>query len=118
MQVIRQEHPMPFDVDNTLVTQVGFNIGPSISILNPLTNTAHNYQIHQSHVRLLKEQFLRGRLVIVWSASGYAWAEAVVDALELKDFVHIVMSKPIAYVDDKDIVDWIGSRIFVNDGER
>jgi hypothetical protein len=129
VQVSRKEHPMPFDFDNTLVTQSndfrvvtffedGGTVEGYVKIENPLTKTSDVYKIHQSHVRLLKEQFIRGRYVIVWSASGYHWAEAVVKALQLEEFVHLVMSKPIGYVDDKDIVSWIGNRIYVNDGER
>lgn len=46
------------------------------------------------------------RPIVVWSASGWQWAEAAVHALGLEDVVDVVANKPYGqgvYIDDKGI---------------
>lgn len=50
----------------------------------------------------LKKMKARGYSVIVWSAGGSEWAEAVVDALELWDWVDVVSPKIDFHLDDVD----------------
>lgn len=58
-------------------------------------------KVHKKHVAQLKEHALRGHKVIVWSAGGEDWAEAVVKTLELEPYVTLVMAKPMWCYDDK-----------------
>jgi len=70
--------------------------------------------IYQSNVQLLKEFACTNCEIVVWSASGADWAEAVVKALELENYVSVVMSKPSFYIDDKVCEKWMGKRIYYN----
>lgn len=86
----------------------------TVSIENP-----HNpgefdiLRVNEGHLRVLKDRYMRGSYIIVWSAGGYQWAETVVKALELEDYVHQIMSKPLAYMDDKDASQILGERIYL-----
>lgn len=55
---------------------------------------------HRVHIEQLKRHKLRGHTVVVWSAGGFDWAEAVVRALKLEDIVDLVISKPTWIYDD------------------
>lgn len=55
---------------------------------------------HRYHIEQLKQHKLRGHTIIVWSAGGYDWAEAVVRSLGLEQYVDLVISKPIWCYDD------------------
>ncbi len=69
---------------------------------------------HLQHVKLLKAYKTQGYTVIVWSAQGYEWAQAAVNALNLNNIVDFKMSKPLKYVDDlKGPEGVIGSRVYI-----
>jgi FMN phosphatase YigB (HAD superfamily) len=55
---------------------------------------------HRKHIEQLKKHKMRGHTVIVWSAGGYDWAEAVIKAFKLAEYVDLVISKPIWCYDD------------------
>ena len=55
---------------------------------------------HKKHIEQLKKHKLRGHTVIVWSAGGWEWAEAVVRALKLEQYVDLVIEKPTWVYDD------------------
>lgn len=55
---------------------------------------------HIEHIERLKKHKSNGNIVVVWSASGSAWAKQVVDVLKLNQYVDIVISKPTWYYDD------------------
>lgn len=104
-----------FDVDQTLVLWDSNNDPPSpfIEIRNPYDGQYVNCNIHEAHVRLIKQMKARGRYIIVWSAGGAEWAETVVRALGLEHSVDICMTKPMAYVDDVPVAEWLQHRIFI-----
>lgn len=52
------------------------------------------------NVEALKLHKTRGHKIVVWSAGGYKWAEAVVKALKLEDIVDLVCAKPMWVYDD------------------
>lgn len=62
---------------------------------------------HRKHIDQLIKHKLRGHTVIVWSAGGYDWAEAVVKALKLEKIVDLVISKPIWTYDDLQPIEFI-----------
>jgi len=68
---------------------------------------------HNGHIKILKDRKARGSFIVVWSAGGYAWANAVVKALGLEEYVDLVMTKPHAYVDDKQAAEIMGERIYL-----
>lgn len=55
---------------------------------------------HKKHIEMLRHFNARGHTVVVWSAGGSDWAEAVVKALHLEDIVDIVLPKPYWWIDD------------------
>jgi hypothetical protein len=63
----------------------------------------------------LKKMKSRGYAIIVWSAGGSEWAEAVVKALDLQSFVDITMPKIDFHLDDvPDPVDKIGKWQYID----
>lgn len=119
MKVNYNEYIFPFDVDKTLVSErrrVSRN--GDIAIINPYTLETVFVKPHSGHIDLLKEMKGRGRWIRVWSAAGVKWAEAVVDALQIRNWVDDCETKPIAYVDDKEAKDWLNNRVFLSEDER
>jgi protein-L-isoaspartate O-methyltransferase len=115
MKTIKNDVVAAFDVDQTLVMW-GPEIGShqsDLSIRNPYDGLEVDVQIHAAHVRLLKQMKARGRFIIVWSAGGAEWAQSVVNALNLQHMVDLVMTKPIAYVDDMPVESWMQHRIYI-----
>ena len=102
MIVIKNEDIVAFDVDDTLILWFS-NCDPSekIDIISPGSGIKKMaLKPHKRHIDLLKEYKGRGMTVIVWSAGGYGWAQAVVEALGLEEFVDYVMTKPCKLIDD------------------
>jgi hypothetical protein len=119
MNVIKNEHIVYVDVDDTLV----LHNPPSgeydhVDVKDPIGNRVIRLAIHLPMVRLLKEEFSRGSYIVVWSRGGYRWAENVVSALNLQDYVHQVQTKPLVYMDDKDISEWLTYRIYLSPNEK
>ena len=115
MKVLAESNITSCDVDGTLVLwtkdatvnktgTIPFQYGGETIYLYP----------HIPHIRFIKHCFLRGDYVEVWSQNGYEWAEQVVKALKLEDYVDIVRSKPTRHIDDKvELGDIVGNRIFL-----
>lgn len=119
MKVIDKESTIFIDVDQTLImwgikAKKGDKL---IAITNPHSGEQNYLAPHPGHIKVLKDRKARGSYVVVWSASGYAWAEAVVKALELEDYVHLVMTKPHMYIDDKKAKDIMGERLYIPFGD-
>lgn len=115
MKVLEENNITAFDVDSTLLL---WSKEPNIE--KPGTKPFHygNEVIylypHKPHIRFLKHCSVRGDYVSVWSQNGFAWAEQVVLALGLEDYVDEVRSKPVRHVDDKETLeDIVGNRIFM-----
>lgn len=111
--------PTPFDVDDTLImTSHGFasplDLGRLVDVICPLTGKNLLYKANEPMIRLLEEEIHKGSFTVVWSRSGYAWAEAVVKGLGLFGKVNLIMDKPLAYFDDKEISDWLRYRVYIN----
>lgn len=113
MKVIKNENVLFTDVDETLYISTADKSLKTRPVWDITTNSFLYIQPHEPHVRLLLDQKARGRCIIVWSKNGYAWAEAVVNALGLASTVDYVMTKPSAYVDDTPVSEWLTERIFI-----
>lgn len=103
------------DVDDTLImwkVPEGYQ--------GPLVET--NYQgfkdvgiPNQHAIDHLKKMKARAYSVVVWSAGGSDWGEAVVEALGLQDYVDVVMPKIDFHLDDvPDAIDKIGKWQYIN----
>lgn len=119
MKVHRNEVVFAVDVDGTLVSLKKYSAYDKnvLAVHNPYVNEDRYLRVHKSHVQIVKEMLGRGRLVLVWSASGFGWAEATVKALGLNHKNLVVMTKPIGHMDDLDCTHWMGNRLFIKDEE-
>lgn len=70
---------------------------------------------HKRHIAQLVQHKLRGHTVIVWSAGGWEWAEAVVRSLGIEKYVDLVIEKPMWYYDDRPAEAFMGKPIYMKD---
>lgn len=118
MKVVQNEMTFFVDVDETLVIwcpQTGIinDFTDLLTIKDPNDGNINWVQPHKPHIKILKNKKSRGAHVVVWSAGGYAWAEAVINALGLVEYVDQIMTKPSAYMDDKLATEFMGERIYL-----
>lgn len=120
MQVIENDNLVMFDVDDTLIKWsdlYGQPHGKAIPIVDPNDNSTNYLTPHLKHISLVRKYKGRGMFVVVWSAAGFKWAEAVVKALNLEDCVSLICSKPTKFVDDLPAQEILGTRVFLSDYE-
>lgn len=99
MKVIESDRTTFFDVDNTLIFWKWQNVDLRVVEIN-----GREFQIHPGHLKKIVDYHTMGFVVVVWSMSGHKWAQSVVEALQLENFVDYVMCKPHRIFDDvKDI---------------
>lgn len=114
MKRIDNESPVFFDVDSTLIMWKKISSDEdTVKIVHPYSGETTIHSWHKPHVKILRDRKARGAFVVVWSAGGNAWAEAVVKALGLEDCVDLVMTKPVLYVDDRPAEEWMGERLYL-----
>lgn len=98
---IKNSKVIAFDVDDTLVAW-GFDDdydGPLTDII--YDGFVEKAIVNEYMVTHLKRMKRRGHSVVVWSAAGSDWAEAVIKSLKLEDYVDVVMPKLSYHMDDK-----------------
>ena len=119
MFVASSEHIITFDCDDTLIMwDEDFTIYKKgdVEIECPHDGHVTYHRPHKRHIGFLKKQKAKGYTVVVWSAGGTAWAEAVVKALNIQEYVDIVMSKPIKWVDDlTDPAQVLGTHVYLSE---
>ncbi len=110
-----------FDVDDTLIMHrillITDSIDTQVEVVNPYSNESRNYRINQNMVKLLKEEYARGNPIVLWSRRGAAWAKAVAEALDLTQYVSLIMDKPMVYFDDRDVSEWMKDKIYIGPDE-
>jgi len=111
------ETPIPYDVDDTLIIwDDECHKGPQegrTEIICPYDGAITHHLLHKRHISLLKKHKSRGKGIVVWSAAGAAWANVVVQTLDLEEYVDVIMCKPGTYVDDLDVSEWMGNRVYL-----
>lgn len=109
-----------FDVDNTLVFAWSDIDDDLKSKLQQIYFGSEMFYVHYGNVQKLKELKSRGHNIVVWSAGGADWAEAVVYKLGIEGWVDVVAPKPAWYFDDLPVEDWIGRRCYskLKDNDR
>lgn len=118
MKTIRSEKLVFVDIDDTLILWNSTGKGVEVSFKDPYSKDILTAYQHDNNIRLLKEKYKRGYTVIVWSQGGWPHAQAVIKALKLQKYVHLVMSKPSCYIDDKTVCDWFPSRVWLDPKAR
>lgn len=114
MKINKNEYVTFWDTDHTLVFPTSPVVpGPKVQVYDAVTKKFLTMIANESMIRLLKEEKHRGSHVTVWSRGGYEWAANVVRALDLVPYVDQVMTKPLAYMDDLDIGEWLKYRVYI-----
>lgn len=108
-----------FDVDDTLVMWLSDAEKQKrrielVAFNNPLTGRRIKLVPNTHSIERLKKEKGKGNTVVVWSAGGYQWAKTVVKRLLLTDYVDLIMSKPLGYIDDLHCTEWMGEWVRVN----
>lgn len=94
-----------YDVDDTLVAIDPIEgVEPLVIENGPYKEVV--YPIHQE-IKRLKQAKMRGHYVRVHSQGGSDWAETVVKALELENYVDSIETKPKWYHDDLPADSWM-----------
>lgn len=116
MKIVKNENILVVDVDGTLILPYdkGKPQGRIIDVYDAVTKRNIRMCEHGPNVRLLKEESHRGSHIVVWSRGGYEWASNAVRALDLVTYVDQVMTKPLTYIDDLPVDDWLRYRIFLS----
>lgn len=106
------------DVDDTIVI---WDVSEApveelVEVLDPFNDFGAKILLwpNKPMIEMIKTKKARGSYVTVWSAGGEAWANAVVNALGLTEFVDATMDKPHSYGDDLPCEKWMGERIFIS----
>lgn len=109
------ENIRPFDVDDSLVMHdyPDFKGSTYVKVHDTVTDGSIRLMVNEPMVRLLKEEAMRGAYILVWSRGGHEWANAVLEALEIKKYVDLIMSKPMVYFDDKPVSEWMTDRVYI-----
>jgi len=68
--------------------------------------------LNQKNINVVKKFRKLGYYIVVWSHSGHVWAENVVKACGLTEYVDQVMDKPMFYLDDRPAGEFMGERIW------
>jgi FMN phosphatase YigB (HAD superfamily) len=99
-----------FDCDGTLIRPA------DESETNTVTFRAGDKLVHfapiQAHINSLILHKARGHTVVVWSHGKAPWARQVVEALDLLQYVDLVISKPDWTYDDEPAERFIDRVIF------
>lgn len=123
MVTIKIENTRPFDIDDTLILLPKHD-DPADTRYVYVTDPVYphgellKFRVHEPMVRLLKEEATRGSFVIVHSRGGYQWAQNVIDALGLRQYVNLCMSKPLVYFDDTPVELWLKDRVYIDPNTR
>lgn len=102
------------DVDDTLVEWVAppYNTEDDLLCLDFYGMPKYVREI-KVHTEFLKSLKVRGYYVRVHSGNGALWAEQVVKALGLQDYVDSIETKPAKVIDDKPNNNWMPKPIYL-----
>lgn len=114
-KVLRNDRILPVDVDRTLILYDNIYEPSQDKVEIEYGGRSLYFKPSKAHIDLLKHHYERGYHIRVWSANGFTWAEKVVNALGLNNFVHSIESKFKEYVDDKPVSEWAKCRIFLEE---
>ncbi len=106
MHVLKSDRIVFCDVDDTLVKwESNIDFDKKVSI--ECSGIIDHYEVIEENVTAIKKHKARGHKVVVWSQGGYDWAEAVVKALKIEQYVDLVCCKPTWCIDDLQPSSWM-----------
>lgn len=100
------------DVDDTLLMHTFNENYCSRTISIKLNGRVFVGSPNDTNIAMLKKFYNLGYDVYVWSRTGESWAKAVSKKLKLQAYVKAYLTKPDFYLDDKEVANWIGPRIY------
>lgn len=90
-----------FDIDDTLIEwNYVENYDITDYVVIECRGRVGKYLINRHNIEHLIKLSNRGHGIVVWSAGGSDWAEAVVKGLGIEKYVDVVAPKPTYYIDD------------------
>lgn len=99
------------DIDETLVFMVKEDQEHDFVLQDPYEVLGTLYlKKHNPNINCVKRGYARGLRYFAWSMAGALWAEVVLKALGIYDMMEVVMTKPIRYIDDKPVSEWMTDR--------
>ena len=114
MKVIRNDMIVEFDIDDTLIRWKTLDIthtvplAPKVKFVEfEIDGFKNKKAIIEENIEELKLQKMSGAFVRVHTKSGFRYAEAVIKALGLEDYVDECCCKPDKVFDDKDPSEWM-----------
>lgn len=118
MTVIKSEQLICVDVDDSLLLwNSPARLSASkdaVDFSNPYTGMRHRVAVHMPHVLVVRQRLQRGATIVLWSASGWQWAEAAAIACNINGENLIIASKPSFYIDDKSAENWMGKPMYMD----
>ena len=93
-------HTVFFDVDGTIIHDKYSPEHAVETVLIGLNKQFRRYLPNHKVMRVIRDNFIRGNIVVVWSARGAEWCNIVVKKLQLDKYVNLCISKPSHFVDD------------------
>lgn len=109
-RITKNENIVYVDIDSTLMKRVSCDT-PFSKLLDYYDQTWYILPQYKN-IEFMKSLKTRGYHVVVHSANGWQHALKVLELLQLTKFVDEVKTKPQKYIDDQDVQDWFGPRIF------
>ena len=113
--IIMNDNVAYFDVDDTLLmwTWSPEHDHEAIEIQLSFDRPVARVVPHKIHIERLIRHKMIGNAVVVWSRSGWQWAQAAVFALGLQQHVDACMAKPFYHYDDKKCCDILGEHRYI-----
>jgi len=105
MKTIKNHKITLIDVDETLIFWDHFDGVPKITVDGAKGPVVLG--VSEKLINRIKQHKNQGHINIVWSHGGYEFAEKVVKALELEEYIDVVMSKASIYYDDTPASDFM-----------
>ncbi len=105
--VLKNDHPWAVDIDDTLLLWDVPKKDPMVTFTEPHSGDSITVPINENNIRLLKEKKSRGALVILWTQGGYEYGDVVATALNIREYVDIIMTKPVGLIDDLEAHAWM-----------
>lgn len=102
MNKIQQPRTVMLDVDDSIILWTPENYAHDDDELLVLEDDGKimRFLPHYKNIEFVKTLKFQGYGIVCWSAAGVDWAERIVKALHLEEYIDVCMSKPEFAIDD------------------